>query len=231
MILMEEGCKFCKEGVEDVGHALYYYPSLKECWTKQLNCLPPKEYKEDSVEVARKVMSKGSKEDMEKFFLIAWGLWHRRNQKVHEEKVLQLEQVVEHALSLQKDYNEVQGKSKKLDQMQCRWNPPPPGVMKLNVDGAIFHDQHKTGVGIILQDEQGEVLMFASKKEHEVKDPTKIELLAIFWGLQLCSPLGLHELIIESDSLLMVKELQNAKDTLSLLGNLIEEIKGLMKKF
>ncbi|KAF5444777.1 hypothetical protein F2P56_033882 [Juglans regia] len=103
--------------------------------------------------------------------------------------------------------------------------------MKLNVDGAVFQDQHRAGVGIILRDANGEVLLTASKKEKEVNDPAEVELLAMLRGLQLCPPLGIEELIMESDSLLMVTQVQAVEEYWSLLGNIVKEIKLLMKRF
>lgn len=70
----------------------------------------------------------------------------------------------------------------KMAQRQCCQHSPLAGSMKLNVDGAVFIDQQKIGVGIILKD-IGKIIMVASKKEYEVKDPVEIELLAILRGL------------------------------------------------
>lgn len=41
--------------------------------------------------------------------------------------------------------------------------------------------------------------MATSRKEHEVNNPTEIELIAIFLGLQLCMHTRIINLIIESD--------------------------------
>lgn len=47
----------------------------------------------------------------------------------------------------------------------------------------------------------------------------------------MCVPLRLHELIIENDSILLVSELQQDHVYLAFLGNIITEIKDLMKRF
>lgn len=44
----------------------------------------------------------------------------------------------------------------------------------------------------MLRDAEGEVLLAASKKEHEVNDQVEVEQLATLRGLQLCLPLGLR---------------------------------------
>ena len=57
----------------------------------------------------------------------------------------------------------------------CIWIPSHVGVLKLNIDGAIFQDQCSSGVGMVLRDEGGQVIFTASKPEHEVTDPLVIK--------------------------------------------------------
>lgn len=103
--------------------------------------------------------------------------------------------------------------------------------MKLNIDGAIFHDHCSLGVGMVLQDEGGRVIFTASKPEHEVDGPMEIELLAVPRGLQICFPLGITELQVECDSLLVVQELNKEQDSMSIWGNLIQDIGRLVLRF
>ncbi|XP_035545961.1 uncharacterized protein LOC118348444 [Juglans regia] len=86
--------------------------------------------------------------------------------------------------------------------------PPPVGVLKLNVDGAIFKDQYKSGLATVLRDDQGNVLMAASKVENVVEEAEAIELTTIFRGLQLCMSMGISKLLVESDCLLVVEALK-----------------------
>ncbi|XP_040987646.1 uncharacterized protein LOC121235362 [Juglans microcarpa x Juglans regia] len=113
----------------------------------------------------------------------------------------------------------------------CRLQPPLRGYLKLNVDEAVFSDMRKTGIGLILRDSYGKMVMTTTISEIEVNEPATIELLAVLRGLQLCIPLGIPKLIIESDYLLMVQELQAAYDTFSANGNLVMEVKSLMNYF
>lgn len=47
--------------------------------------------------------------------------------------------------------------------------------------------------------------MAETKPEELMDDPLVVELLTIFWGLQLCVSLGISKLIVESDSLLAIR--------------------------
>lgn len=54
----------------------------------------------------------------------------------------------------------------------CHWEPPPlAGNVELNVDGAMFVEQHSSRVRVILQNEKGNDLIAASRKENELNDP------------------------------------------------------------
>ncbi|XP_040990905.1 uncharacterized protein LOC121238126 [Juglans microcarpa x Juglans regia] len=121
-------------------------------------------------------------------------------------------------------------KSEQGAKLHVGWEKPPTGVLKLNVDGAIFKDQHRARVGIIFRDAAGDVILAASKKEYVVNDLAKLELLAMLSGLQLCLPLGIEELILESDSLMMATQLEDEEESW-FLGNIIMETKQLMARF
>lgn len=58
----------------------------------------------------------------------------------------------------------------------CRWVPPRQGILKLNVDRAVFTNQRSAGMGVALRDERGGVILSACKKEYEINDPIEIEM-------------------------------------------------------
>ncbi|XP_035551132.1 uncharacterized protein LOC118349700 [Juglans regia] len=113
-----------------------------------------------------------------------------------------------------------------------RWIAPPVGTLKLNVDGALFFDQQRAGVGALLRDEKGDVLLTACKKEMTVNNLLEIELLAILRGLQLCLHKGIPKLEIETDSLIMANTIPSKEAySRSMIGNMIKGIQDLMKLF
>lgn len=46
---------------------------------------------------------------------------------------------------------------------------------------------------------KGDVILATSRKEYEVNDPIKIELMALFLGLELCIHMGINNLILKGD--------------------------------
>ncbi|KAF5465179.1 hypothetical protein F2P56_015208 [Juglans regia] len=182
---------------------------------------------EDVLLVSQKILQTGIAGSLEKIFLMAWVFWHRRNLFLYG--VVQSPALsMEHVLLLYKEYDESHKSSSQALDMNYKWHPPPAAALKLNTDGAIFADLSSSGIGVILRDSQGKVLLSTSGREIVVQDPIEVELLVILRGLQLCIPMGISKLIVESDSLLSVQAIQNMKEPMSMQGNLIYAIKDLM---
>ncbi|XP_042983365.1 uncharacterized protein LOC122312778 [Carya illinoinensis] len=116
-------------------------------------------------------------------------------------------------------------------QQLTKWQAPLEGFLKVNVDGAIFADQRKAGIGVVLRDTNGAILMAASKIEMEVDEAATIEAIAILRGIQLSLPLGIPKLIIETDCLHVVQELQSSEASYASVGNLFADINHLMMRF
>ncbi|XP_035545765.1 uncharacterized protein LOC118348330 [Juglans regia] len=111
------------------------------------------------------------------------------------------------------------------------WYPPPCGTFKLNVDGTIFSSLNASGVGAVLRDNNGCMVMAMSKRElgiHKVED---IEVLAALRGLQLISHIGISHLIIEGDSLAAMEAICSRGEDLNRCSVLIHEVKKVLSSF
>ncbi|XP_042962497.1 uncharacterized protein LOC122296769 [Carya illinoinensis] len=197
---------------------------------KVRRCLPPREAKE----VLHMVLTSNSRPDelvWEQLALCTWGLWHRRNKLLFEQQRLSPQQVMDHTFSLQQEQKSAIAEQRKGLKPLCSWTPPQAGALKLNTDGAIFQDQCSSGVGMVLRDEGGQVIFTTSKPKHEVTDPMEIKFLAVLRGLQVCLPLGITELEVELDSLLVVQELTTDQESMSIWRNLVFEIRRLLQRF
>lgn len=114
--------------------------------------------------------------------------------------------------------------------MGC-WKHSENGIFKLNTNGAIFCDLQATCMGAILKDSSGDVLMAASIWGSDLQNSKITECLALFKGLQLCLNLEINHLIVESNYHNLVTNLQSIKESSSLLGNIIQDLNGLMTRF
>ncbi|CAI9775939.1 unnamed protein product [Fraxinus pennsylvanica] len=80
-------------------------------------------------------------------------------------------------------------------------------------------------IGAVLRDSSGTVIMAMSKIEESVEESEAIELLAIFRGMQLCVNMRIQNLLVESDSKMVIEALQTDSMLNSFLGVLYQEVK------
>lgn len=87
------------------------------------------------------------------------------------------------------------------------WTKPPPGFLKVNVDDAWRELLKSGGVGAVVRDEHDNFVDASTKTFEHVSSPLLIEAFAVREGLFLAVQKGLHNIIIESDSLQIVPAL------------------------
>ena len=105
------------------------------------------------------------------------------------------------------------------------WHPPTQGMVKINCDGTTIRDQKKSGVGVVIRDDNGMVLASMSKQLPQLYLALEVEAMAASTTLSLTSQLGFHRAILESDSLTLAMALRNNSTFLSPDGLLMEDIK------
>lgn len=156
--------------------------------------------------------------ELDRIFTIAWRLWHRRNKHIFSSEHIPPMEAADHALSLLTDDKNNNAAALKPSLKTKTWIAPSIGMLKLNVDGAIFAELQQAGVGCVLRHEKGEVLMAATNPIQCFNTPLEIEFLALFRGLQLCLPMGVRvpnpKLIVESDSSVAERALQKREKLL-----------------
>ena len=87
-----------------------------------------------------------------------------------------------------------------LTSTRATWHPPTQGVVKINCDGATFQEQKKSGIGIVIQDNNGLGMASMSKLLPQLYTPMEIEALATSTALEFASELGFGLAILETDS-------------------------------
>lgn len=183
------------------------------------------------IEVALEISNRPERELLDPFFLICWSCWYKRSLKLFENTELNAIKVFDGAAATQKSFQELRGKSLMEIRIHCRGEFPPPWVFKLNDDGAFSQDGSRAAIGAVIRDSSGAVIMSVAKRELATMKILEVEGIAILRGLQFSMHLGIHHLIIESDSLLVINELQKTEDSNAIFGNIIKEVKRLMEQF
>ena len=97
--------------------------------------------------------------------------------------------------------------------------------MKINYDNATFKDQKKSGIGVVIRDENGMVLALMAKHLQQLYIALEIEAMAASTALTFATQVGFHRGILELDSLVLTTVLINNNTYLSMNGLLMEDIR------
>lgn len=96
-------------------------------------------------------------------------------------------EAINRAISLCEDYKEAHHNIPNPRMSRLYWKPPNLGHWKLNVDGSIFHDHHRIGIGLFLWDDQGSVNFSTTVLETYLSNLLEVEFMSILLGMQLCA--------------------------------------------
>ena len=102
---------------------------------------------------------------------------------------------------------------------------------KINTDGAVFGNIGCCDVGVVIGNDRGELMGSISKRMELLLGALESEAKVVEEGIQLAWDLGLKEIIIESDSQIVVNALRRESPIQSSIRKAIEGIKLSLRQF
>ncbi|XP_074298254.1 uncharacterized protein LOC141629092 [Silene latifolia] len=98
-----------------------------------------------------------------------------------------------------------------------RWTEPEMGRLKVNVDGVVLTSSGN-GIGVVVRDWVGVVRRAGVSHVRQRWEPDIVEAKAALVGLQIARQMGVEVLVLESDSLSLIKALKTRNVPRSYLG-------------
>lgn len=95
---------------------------------------------------------------------------------------------------------------------------------KIKVDGVVFSAQRATGVGVLFWDSHGQIIAALSKKINYPLGALEAEVKAFEEGFHFAKDVGVHDFIIEGDSLLMFNALCGVSPPSSSVASLVSKM-------
>lgn len=105
-----------------------------------------------------------------------------------------------------------------------RWRSAPIGHVKLNIDAAIYSVVKRVGLGAVVRDHDGRVLLSANTTISHIDDALHAEVRALLFGLEFVQHRGFQRVFVESDSQIAVIMLNSLEPYLWSWGMLIQDL-------
>ena len=97
--------------------------------------------------------------------------------------------------------------------------------MKINFDGAVFSSENRSGIGVVIRNSVGLVIASCSQCLPQAYSSNEVEALAAAKAVSFATKIGISKVVLEGDSLTIIKALSNDQRSLSSFGPLIDDAK------
>ena len=126
----------------------------------------------------------------ELFAYIAWSIWHNRNAQRVGTTTATLGRIYSDAVDQLQEFQMAQDNpvQQRIVAYPTNWLPPSPNQYKANSDGAIFQDSGSTGLGVVVRDSKGMVIVALSER---IALPPTVEDVEALACRKAISPLSL----------------------------------------
>jgi hypothetical protein len=152
-------------------------------------------------------------EDQVTVFVTLWAIWHARRKAIHEQQFqspLTTHLFVQRFIADLKCSKTCQPKKPAAQSAQAstRWIPPPPGMVKINVDAAVGKATGRGAVATVARSESGMFLGASTVVLLGKTDPVTLETLACREALSLAYGINAHKIRVASDCRSVVQSIQ-----------------------
>ena len=158
-----------------------------------------------------------------------WTIWLRRNALRTSDKPFPILRILQDARSAQASYvHSIPPKPPdrgNLAHQHTGWTPPVNHMFKVNFDKAIFREEQKASVWVIIRDEHGKVIASMADGISLPFSVDVVEAFAAKEALKFAQKHGLSAIILEGDSKHTIDSLLCEDVALAAIGHLIDEAK------
>ncbi|KAH1082866.1 hypothetical protein J1N35_022627 [Gossypium stocksii] len=159
-----------------------------------------------------------------------WAIWGERNKRVYEQQQRTGQEIAIFIKTYMAELNGLEKKSPGRDREHARWSHPPNEFFKLNFDGAYDTTLQQSTSGIVARNEDREVLLTCSEIHYGVSSAFAAEAIACRNAVQIGVEQGWPKIIIEGDSLSIIKKCISKNQDRSSIEAYIYDIKQILNR-
>ena len=166
------------------------------------------------------------------FSITAWSLWNRRNNLRLGKATVVLSQVLKQSKERMLEFSQHPNHTPPSSVILATcWRPPDKSLFKVYFDGALFCQEKRAGIGMVIRNKAGSDIAFLSQQICLPSTVLEVETLAARRAFEFAIEIGVNKVILEGDCEILIKVLQCNSYSLAQFGHLAEDVKYLASKF
>ena len=222
-VLEDSMCSLYLQSPEDVLHSLWSCLGLTWVWEDD----PQQAFRSTTrfqtfPHVLLHVLESDCSDDL--FAMLIWNIWYCQNKVRISPPGWPLDQIAQQAYQSLQEFQSAQlRKPIAATPAQVCWQPPLLDRVKINFDRAVFKNEDRVGIGVIVRDSQGMIMPSLSQNIPLPHSVVNLETLAACRALEFSLELGFHKAILEGDSMIVMAVLRDPSPSLTSYGLLIRD--------
>ena len=230
-VINDNLCEQCKDQREDVIYALYHCPKLRGLWSdvqlRDHSCL---KQATSFIDLIGCVFA--DNRDPTLFSMVAWAIWNRRNNLRLGKPAAPLNELVTQAQDRLREFQLYNFSTIiPVGRPPTNWQAPSSNTYEVNFDGALFAAENRAGLGMVIRNSKGQVMLSLSEKTSLPYTAIEVEALAARRALKLALETGFQQITLEGDSQILISALVNNTHSLSSFGHILKDIQFLASCF
>lgn len=195
-VVISRACPLCHVAEESVMHILWKCKMIKKIWQEVfgshwVSVWDTVQRCSSVIDVAVGLFEGNHGISVERIWVIAWFIWNRRNKLVMLGDTKDLASVTAEANAWLLEWDNINSRASSVTiKERVHWKPPNELCFKVNFDGAIFKEERKAGVGAVIRNHKGELMVAMTNVVHHVIDSEVIEALAAVQAIDLALSTG-----------------------------------------
>ncbi|KAA3464775.1 reverse transcriptase [Gossypium australe] len=210
-------CPRCGDGEETLNHLFCECPVSIEVW-RVLSDLDLTGF--TNVEFSdwlTMVVVSLSLEKCRTFCIALWSIWGDRNSRIHENQIDQAKRSSDLFIAISKNWTD-------------KWRHPPGSRIKINFDGAFDERSKVSAFGVVVRGSRGNILISSVDIHRGVHAAFAAEAIACRGATQIALAMEEEGIIIEGDSLTVIKKCQNTDQDKSQISPYIYDIHSMKSR-
>ena len=163
------------------------------------------------------------------FAVVAWFIWNHRNRLCLNEKGLASDRILQAAMAYLTEFQaKIPKAAPKPSKGHVRWCPPTGERFKTNYDRAVFSESGEAGIGVVVRNAKGEVIVALAEKILYPGSVEVLEALAARRAVNFIVELGIAGSEFEGDSELVCRATRSAELGHSSIGQIVKDIMSII---